>query len=102
MPEMLFNLILAMASSSNRDGMINTPEHFHNAFLYEGFMFLDAIDQAYFEKICEDLDKDIKEKGLAAVSWAIFLGFLRMNEKSYKVGDERTSITVIRNNETIF
>lgn len=74
-----FNLLIQLASLSQRDGISNTPEHFHNAFLYEGFQFLDPADQGKFDQIVEDLNSDIQGRGLSAVSWAIYLGFLREN-----------------------
>jgi hypothetical protein len=38
---------------------------------------LNADDEGVFQRIRDDLSEDIREKGLAAVSWAIYLGFLR-------------------------
>jgi len=74
-----FQLILALAEKNGRDGISNKPEHFHNAFLYDGFIFLNPDDEGWFRRIIHDLDDDIKEKGLAAVSWAVYLGSLREN-----------------------
>jgi hypothetical protein len=74
-----FDLLRSLATANARDGLVNVPEHFHNAFLYEGFHFLNADDEGQFQRMRDDLAKDIDEKGLAAVSWAVFLGFLRCN-----------------------
>jgi len=72
-----FLLLTNTSKKAGRDGIINTPEHFHNAFLYEGFFFLNPDDEGYFQRMKHDLSKDIQERGLAAVSWAIYLGFLK-------------------------
>ncbi|KAH0788895.1 hypothetical protein GPJ56_007190 [Histomonas meleagridis] len=81
-----YNLLVTLSKSAKRDGILNVPEHFHNAFLYENFLFLDPDDQGMFEKMSEDLNKDINERGLAAVSWAIYFGFLRCDEEVAKWG----------------
>lgn len=81
-----FKLMLMLANSKKRDGILNVPEHFHNAFLYENFMFLNPEDQGNFEKIGMDLAQDIKDRGLAAVSWAIYFGFLRCGDRQFKWG----------------
>jgi hypothetical protein len=65
-----------LALRKGRDGIVNIPEHFHNALLYEKFNFLNPDDQGRFERLTIDLSKDVNERGLAAVSWAIYLGFL--------------------------
>jgi hypothetical protein len=72
-----FDLLRSLAASNGRDGIVNVPEHFHNAFLYEGFQFLNPDDEGTFQRMREDLAPDIAEKGLAALSWAAYLGFMR-------------------------
>ena len=79
-----FKLFCKQCLKNGRDGIVNVPEHFHNALLYEKFVFLNPEDQGEFEKMKNDLSVDIKEKGLAAVSWAIYLGFLRKGEQVVK------------------
>ena len=76
-----FNLLVKCALKSKRDGIVNSPEHFHNAFMYEGFLFLNPSDEGKFCAMKRDLQEDIKTKSLAAVSWAIYLGFLRFTDK---------------------
>ena len=76
-----FELLCNAAIKANRDGIINTPEHFHNAYLYEGFYFINPEEEGEFRKLKFNLKNDIKEKGLASVSWAIYLGFLRCNNQ---------------------
>lgn len=70
-------IFVRLGLKAGKDGIINCPEHFHNAYLYSGFFFLNPEEQGAFNRLKKDLDKDIKEKSLAAVSWAIYLGFLR-------------------------
>jgi hypothetical protein len=72
-----FNVLVQCAIKSNRDGIVNSPEHFHNAFMYEGFRFLNPAEEGKFCAMKRDLADDIKTRGLAAVSWAVYLGFLR-------------------------
>lgn len=74
-------IFIEAAMIAGRDGIVNSPEHFHNAFLYENFLFLNPKDQGWFLKVCDDLKEDIQARGLAAVSWAIYLGFLRCDDQ---------------------
>ena len=74
-------VLVKLCRSSRREGIVNNPEHFHNAFMYENFMFLNPSDQGRFEKMKNDLCNDLKEMGLSAVSWAIYLGFLEEKGK---------------------
>ncbi|KAK8894920.1 hypothetical protein M9Y10_023361 [Tritrichomonas musculus] len=84
-----FILFKEAAESQHRDGIVNVPEHFHNAYGYKHFIFLNPERQGIFLRLISDLKKDISEKGLAMVSWAIYLGFcyavddLKDNEKSH-------------------
>jgi hypothetical protein len=73
----VYETLIVEATRSGRDGIVNIPEHFHNAFLYKGFQFLNPDREGWFRKLQRDLAADIDEKGLAAVSWALYLGFLR-------------------------
>jgi hypothetical protein len=77
MARLAFALLRDQVAAHGRDGILNVPEHFHNAFLYEGFQFLNPEDEGRFLRISADLARDIQDKGIAAVSWAIYLGFLR-------------------------
>lgn len=79
-----FSIFCKQALQNKRDGIVNMPEHFHNAFLYEGFQFLNPDDEGEFQKMKADLREDIEQRGLAAVSWAIYLGFLRKGDNVSK------------------
>jgi hypothetical protein len=71
-----YETLIGEASRSGRDGIVNFPEHFHNAFLYKNFQFLNPDREGWFRKLQRDLAQDIDAKGLAPVSWAVYLGFL--------------------------
>ncbi|OHT13543.1 hypothetical protein TRFO_03282 [Tritrichomonas foetus] len=78
-----FVMLREAAIKSKRDGIVNVPEHFHNAYGYKHFLFLNPSHQGIFERIVHDLSSDISEKGLAMVSWAIYLGFMRQGTEKY-------------------
>jgi hypothetical protein len=84
-----FGLVYERVVAAGRDGILNRPEHFHNACFYrdpsklgskEGFRFWRAADEGWFSRLLADLARDLRERGLAAVSWAIYLGFLRCGD----------------------
>jgi hypothetical protein len=79
------HLLADLARANGRDGIVNVPEHFHNAVLYasENFHFLNPEDQGRFEKIADDLRHDFDRRGMAAVSWAVSLGFLLCNGEQF-------------------
>ncbi|KAK8883331.1 hypothetical protein M9Y10_045981 [Tritrichomonas musculus] len=80
----VFIVIRRLCIINHRDGIMNVPEHFHNAVFYEGFTFLDPVNQGYFEKMKYDLTDDIQKNGLASVSWAIGIGALRLGGEPFK------------------
>lgn len=73
--------MIAEARKYEVDALSNTPEHFHNAYLYDGFFFADPSHEARFRQMKTDLAFEIEERGLAAVSFAIDLGALRCDDK---------------------
>jgi hypothetical protein len=79
------HLLADLARANGRDGIVNVPEHFHNAVLYasEDFHFLNPEDEGRFAKISEDLRPDFEERGMATVSWAVSLGFLLCDGKQF-------------------
>lgn len=76
---MALQLLTTLAMKNGRDGIVNNPEHFHNAYMYTGFMFLNPTQEGWFRRMVSDLSEDIKTRGLAIVSWAIYLGHGREN-----------------------
>lgn len=80
----VFIVIRRLCIINHHDGIMNIPEHFHNAVFYEGFIFLDPVNQGAFEKMKTDLQDDIEKYGLATVSWAIGIGALKLGGETYK------------------
>lgn len=77
----VYDLLMRVCIDNNRDGISNYPEHFHNAYLYSGFHFVDPLQEAEFNKMKDDLKTDIEKFGLAKVSWAIDFGDLYCDDK---------------------
>jgi len=79
------NLMISLAKLKGRDGLCDTPEHFHNAAIYsqKGYMFINPAFHGYFVSLLFDLNKDMREHGLAAVSWAFKLGHV-INRRTKK------------------
>jgi len=75
-----YDTLVAEAVRCGREGIVNVPEHFHNAMMYKKFQFLNPDYEGWFRKLQRDLARDIEERGLAQVSWAIYLGFLTCDE----------------------
>ncbi|EAL52197.2 hypothetical protein EHI8A_057830 [Entamoeba histolytica HM-1:IMSS-B] len=73
--EMLMDFI----SRKGRDGPLNTPEHWYNAYLYymrSHFHFLNPAFEGLFRSINASIKKDIEEHRLTGVAWAIAQGKL--------------------------
>ena len=77
--KLAFTTLINLAKEKSRDGILNFPEHIHNAIIYRDFRFVDPNDQGRFMRMAKDLRNDIQKRGLAIVSWAVYLGFLRCN-----------------------
>jgi len=77
--------MISLSKLRGRDGLCDTPEHFHNAAIYsqKGYMFINPAFHGYFVSLLYDLNKDMREHGLAAVSWAFKLGHV-INRKTRK------------------
>lgn len=75
-------LVQYAAAQHERDMVLNYPECFHNAYIYNrsGMRFLSPHVQALFEILVQDLAKDL-EQDFAKTSWAIFEGKLRFRGK---------------------
>jgi hypothetical protein len=73
-------LIVELANRSQRDGILNIPEHWYNAVLYSRAMrpyhFLNPAFEGFFLSITAALQPEIASRGLAIVAWAIFRGLL--------------------------
>ncbi len=64
-------ILIITAWRLNLAGLLNTPDHFHNAYLYSRiFYYLDPVVQARFKALCRDL----KQYSVHEISWAIEWG----------------------------
>jgi len=74
-------LLKELCVRKSRDGVMNIPEHWYNAYLYSRlrwpYHFLNPVFEGFFQSTCLALQKDIDEKGLPTVAWAVNLGKLR-------------------------
>ena len=74
-------LLLHFARQQGRDGILNTPEAWHNALLYirtdPPLRFLNPAFEGLFLAINDAVAADVARVGLAEVSWAISRGCLR-------------------------
>ena len=77
----VFELLKQQCRQQKADGISNIPEYFHNAVLYEGFRFIDPIQDAMFCKMKEDLWNDIRTHTLSKVSWAVSCGALYLSDQ---------------------
>lgn len=84
-----FLIFHELAERNHRDGIVNVPEHFHNAYGYKNFLFLNPYRQGAFLKLVHELKADIHEKGLAMVSWAIYLGYCYYQDSPNQTTFER-------------
>lgn len=74
-------LLQQLCEKRDRDGVLNIPEHWHNAYVYSrmrwSYHFLNPAFEGFFLSTRIALEKDLKERGLAMVAWAVNLGLLR-------------------------
>lgn len=86
-------IFCTLARNKGRDGILNLPEHFYNAYLYaQGFNlyhFLNPAFEGYFKSICKAIEPDIKKHGISAVAWAVFRGMLHCRMVDGDVADDR-------------
>lgn len=77
----VFQLVIDAAKTHGRDLLLNLPENFHNAVIYNrhGMRFYSPHMQALFEVLQEDLAKEL-EKDFAKVAWDVHSGKLRTHD----------------------
>ncbi|KAL7715339.1 Uncharacterized protein QTN25_007262 [Entamoeba marina] len=71
--------LLHIVEKKGRDGLMNTPEHWYNAYIYytsSSFHFLNPAFEGFFRSVNESVRKDIQKYHLATVAWAIAQGKL--------------------------
>jgi hypothetical protein len=67
----VLELLLIICWRLNLSGLVNVPEHYHNAYLYsKAFFYLDPNEQAKFQA----LKKTFKKYPLDLISWGIDWG----------------------------
>ncbi|UCF64909.1 MAG: hypothetical protein JSW33_03490 [bacterium] len=82
MGAMIMEILVIMCGRLRTAGLLNVPEHFHNAQMYSGqFMYLDPDEEARRLAIARDL---LGHCTLSQASWAIDLGCVRENDKAFK------------------
>ncbi|KAI8800953.1 hypothetical protein BJ742DRAFT_859566 [Cladochytrium replicatum] len=71
--------LVLLAKKKARDGLLNTPENFHNALLNssKGWKFINPAFQGYVEALVDNLHDDIKKHGVPAVSFAFLFGHVK-------------------------
>lgn len=76
------SLILSLAEWKGRDCLSNTPNDWHNAYLYgrRGFMYVCPWMQGFVMAVEEELSADIEKYGLAPVAWAWRLGHVKRRD----------------------
>jgi hypothetical protein len=82
MGEMVMELLVIMSGRLRTAGLVNKPEHFHNAQMYSShFSFIDPIHEAKRQAIARDL---LKEYSLSEISWAMDLKCVMENGKPFQ------------------
>jgi hypothetical protein len=67
----LYSRLLIWAEDWGKDGLLNFPEYYHNAFIYApAFRFISAAREGRFQA----LRRDLAALSLAEASWAVFEG----------------------------
>lgn len=80
--EMIMEILVIMCGRLRTAGLLNVPEHFHNAQMYSThFRYLDPIEEGKRLSIVRDL---LSGHPLSKVSWAIDLGCVFENEQPFQ------------------
>jgi hypothetical protein len=82
MGEMVMEILTIMAGRLRTAGLLNVPEHFHNAQMYSAqFAYIDPLHEARRLAISRDL---LTENTLSKVSWAIDLDCVTENNQPFQ------------------
>jgi len=82
MGEIIMEILVIMARRLRTAGLVNIPEHYHNAQMYGAqFRFLDPAQEARRIAITRDL---LSKCSLSQLSWAINLDCVRENGQSFQ------------------
>ncbi len=84
MGEMVVTLLMIVCWRLRLAGVLNVPEHFHNAYMYSSvFYYVNPEDNGRLKAMARDLLKKGK-RDLAKASWAIDLGCVRENGQPFQ------------------
>ncbi|GAB4375099.1 MAG: hypothetical protein Kow0042_20240 [Calditrichia bacterium] len=79
---MILEILIIMCRRLRTAGLLNVPEHFHNAQMYTPqFRYVDPQYEGKRQAIARDL---LSRYSLSMVSWAIDLGCVRQNDRPFK------------------
>jgi hypothetical protein len=79
---MVMEILVIMCGRLRTAGLLNTPEHFHNAQMYSThFRYLDPVDEGKRLAIIRDL---LGHFSLSQVSWAIDLDCVTENDQLFQ------------------
>ncbi|KAJ3129327.1 hypothetical protein HK098_001739 [Nowakowskiella sp. JEL0407] len=92
--EKFTNSLYYLAKRKNRDGLMNCPEHFSNAYFYErsNWCFINPAFEGYFKALKSNLMEDIRKHGIAAVSWAFLFGHVTDNSGNPEIWNAEDQI----------
>lgn len=80
--DMTMEILVIMCGRLRTAGLLNRPEHFHNAQIYSSqFRFIDPVNEARRRAIARDL---LPHHPLSVVSWAIDLKCVTENGKHFE------------------
>ena len=80
--EMVMEILVIMCGRLRTAGLLNTPEHFHNAQMYSThFRYLDPVEEGKRLAVIRDL---LAHFSMAQVSWAIDLGCVTENDLPFE------------------
>lgn len=82
MGDMVMEILVIMCGRLRTAGLLNVPEHFHNAQMYSSqFFYLHPLYEAKRAAIERDL---LQKHSLSTVSWAIDLGCVLENDQPFQ------------------
>ncbi len=79
--EMIMEILIIMCGRLRTAGLLNTPEHFHNAQMYSShFRYIEPREEGKRMAIVRNL---LSEYSLSQISWAIDLNCVRENDQPF-------------------
>ncbi|MBN2366138.1 MAG: hypothetical protein EH225_09155 [Calditrichaeota bacterium] len=82
MGEVVMEILIIMCGRLRTAGLLNTPEHFHNAQMYSShFRYIDPVEEGKRLAIVRDLLSTYK---MPEISWAIDMNCVLMNDRKFE------------------